>query len=259
MNDEINVAEAAIIVKSLPKARQAEIYHATRNDKPTFKTVAGNAVLAERAKLLTATCAALPKLAALVVHIDPPYAANQESPFNYRDTAYRYPVMPNEEIGNILSKVSAPNCWVFVWTPPNHRDDAKAILRAVGCEIDEEIIWNKTINGKKITFGKGRVVRHTHEILLIARRGNSPLPPTDSVPRSVIEADVEEHSKKPDVFRDLIIRMTPNLEPRVELFARGQPYPGFVAWGNEVTQHRETAIKFERQASSETQPRRKAA
>jgi N6-adenosine-specific RNA methylase IME4 len=49
-----------------------------------------------------------------------------------------------------------------------------------------------------------------------------------------VHADVEEHSKKPDVFRDIIVAMTPNLQPRLELFARGNPYPGFIAWGNEV-------------------------
>jgi N6-adenosine-specific RNA methylase IME4 len=49
------------------------------------------------------------------------------------------------------------------------------------------------------------------------------------MPYSVIDAEVAEHSKKPDKFRE-----TPNLTPRLEMFARGKPYPGFIAWGNEA-------------------------
>jgi N6-adenosine-specific RNA methylase IME4 len=235
MNREINVKEGAQIAETLSKEQQREIYQATRNGKPSFKTMAGNAINAERAKRLSQSCAQLPVLLAQVVHIDAPWAADQESPFNYRDICSYYPVMSDAEIQAILRRVLAPDVWVFMWTTVPLRKRTEKVLENLNCESVAEIVWKKIIRDRH-RRGLGRVVRYTHETLLVYRRGNPPLPPTNSVPDSVIEAEIEEHSKKPDVFRDIIIAMTPNLEPRLELFARGTPYPGFIAWGNEVTQ-----------------------
>ena len=50
--------------------------------------------------------------------------------------------------------------------------------------------------------------------------------------RQIIDAPVEQHSKKPDETRDKIVRLMGDL-PRVELFARQTP-PGWAVWGNEV-------------------------
>jgi N6-adenosine-specific RNA methylase IME4 len=43
---------------------------------------------------------------------------------------------------------------------------------------------------------------------------------------------IEEHSKKPDEFRNLIIELVGDL-PRIELFAR-QKVDGWDCWGNEL-------------------------
>ena len=50
--------------------------------------------------------------------------------------------------------------------------------------------------------------------------------------RQIVESPVEEHSKKPDVVRDLIVELFGD-RPRIELFAR-QRADGWDAWGNEV-------------------------
>lgn len=239
MNGEINVAEAAKIAQMLSRKSQTEIYHAPRNGKENFKTDAGNAILAERARKLAETCAPLPNVKAPVVYIDPALAAKRESPFNYRDTSYHYPVNPATAVEKILGEILADDVWVFMWTTTAHRTKAERILESLKCVSVSEMIWKKILPGGHFR-GLGRVVRNTHETLLIYRRGDPPLPPTNRVPDSVIEAAVEEHSKKPDVFRDIIIAMTPNLGPRLELFARGTAYPGFFAWGNEVKKDDET-------------------
>jgi N6-adenosine-specific RNA methylase IME4 len=49
---------------------------------------------------------------------------------------------------------------------------------------------------------------------------------------SVIEAPVQEHSRKPDKARRMIEAMFPNL-PRIELFARSR-CKGWDAWGQEA-------------------------
>jgi hypothetical protein len=172
MNDEISVADAAMIAKEVSKELQAAIYKATRTGSKTFKTVIGNAIMGERARKLKEKCAELPDIVAQVAHIDAPWRGKRESPFYARETPVHYPTMANEEIANLLRRLKlATDAWVFMWAPRNRRADAAAMLTELGCEIPEEIIWSKTIRGKKIRFGKGRLVRHTHEILLVARRG----------------------------------------------------------------------------------------
>ena len=49
---------------------------------------------------------------------------------------------------------------------------------------------------------------------------------------SVVHSQRREHSRKPDIIRDLIVRAVGDL-PRVELFAR-QKVEGWDVWGNEV-------------------------
>jgi N6-adenosine-specific RNA methylase IME4 len=67
---------------------------------------------------------------------------------------------------------------------------------------------------------------------LIATRGNPPLPPHETVARSVIRGGRREHSRKPEESYHIIERYYPDL-PKLELFAR-HARPGWDAWGNEV-------------------------
>jgi N6-adenosine-specific RNA methylase IME4 len=230
LDGEINVADADKIAEFLSREQQVKIYRATRDGKHSFKTAAGNEIAAERGRLLSLNCAKFPKLVVPVGYVDAPWPEENQSVFNHRHAVAHYPVMSIEQICALpIGDVLAKDAWLFLWTTVAHRQAAVSqVIPAYGCEFVEEIIWVKNV------CGVGWVVRHKHEILLIARRGNPPMPPTGSIPNSVVHADVEEHSKKPDVFRDIIVAMTPNLQPRLELFARGNPYPGFIAWGNEV-------------------------
>ena len=49
----------------------------------------------------------------------------------------------------------------------------------------------------------------------------------------MIEAPVGRHSEKPIIFAEMIETMFPTL-PRLEMFARGKPRPGWDYWGNEA-------------------------
>ena len=48
----------------------------------------------------------------------------------------------------------------------------------------------------------------------------------------IVEAPVEQHSRKPAEVRERIVRLLGDV-PRIELFAR-ERVPGWDAWGNEV-------------------------
>ena len=48
----------------------------------------------------------------------------------------------------------------------------------------------------------------------------------------IVDTPVEEHSKKPDIVSDKIIKIKDELK-RAELFSRNE-YPGWVCVGNEI-------------------------
>ena len=79
-------------------------------------------------------------------------------------------------------------------------------------------------------WGLGHWTRANAEICIIATKGK-PKRISKSV-HSIIDAPVEEHSKKPDEIRDRIVELMGDL-PRIELFARAET-PGWDVWGNEV-------------------------
>lgn len=79
--------------------------------------------------------------------------------------------------------------------------------------------------------GLGQYARGSHEILLFGTRGKAHMPPTDARPKSVQFAPISEHSRKPELFADIIEACSPG--PRLEMFARRQR-PGWAVFGNEV-------------------------
>ena len=93
--------------------------------------------------------------------------------------------------------------------------------------------WVKVKRNKKSDtwfWGLGHWTRANAEICIIATKGK-PKRISKSV-HSIIDAPVEEHSKKPDITRDRIVQLMGDL-PRIELFAREET-PGWDVWGNEV-------------------------
>jgi len=96
-------------------------------------------------------------------------------------------------------------------------------------EYKTNIVWVKT-NLKKP--GIGFYVRGHHELLFICTKGSFVPDQTGKEPiGSVIEADVREHSEKPDIVYEVIEKMYPERK-YLELFAR-EEREGWAAWGNE--------------------------
>lgn len=78
----------------------------------------------------------------------------------------------------------------------------------------------------------GYFARQQHELLLIAKRGEPPMPDPENRPASVVQAPRERHSSKPEIFYDIIERMYPGV-PKIELFARAER-DNWAAWGNQA-------------------------
>ena len=79
-------------------------------------------------------------------------------------------------------------------------------------------------------MGLGRWTRANPEFCILATKGKIKRLRADI--RQLQIHRVEEHSKKPDIFKDLIIDLVGDL-PRIELFAR-QTADGWDSWGNEI-------------------------
>jgi N6-adenosine-specific RNA methylase IME4 len=77
----------------------------------------------------------------------------------------------------------------------------------------------------------GRYTRAEHERCIVAARGNVLNEIADHGVRSVFEAEVGEHSEKPDAFYALVEQLIGG--PYAELFARRQR-AGWLCYGDEM-------------------------
>jgi N6-adenosine-specific RNA methylase IME4 len=160
---------------------------------------------------------------------DPPWDYDAWAPEGqcHSHPAHHYPVMTFEEICALpVGELAADDCVLFLWTTAPWLAKACEVIKAWGFTYKSSLVWDKE------AFGMGYWVRVQHEHLLIAVKGDPPLPPTDRIPVSVIRERRREHSRKPEDSFARIEHMFPTL-PKLELFARTRR-PGWDAWGAEV-------------------------
>lgn len=167
-----------------------------------------------------------------VLLADPPWR------YEYTETESRaienqYPTMTLDQICALgIDELALPDAILFLWVTNPKLAEAFAVLRAWNFEYRTCMVWVKD------QIGMGYYVRQQHELLLIAKRGDLPVPEPANRPSSVIQAPRMAHSAKPPIVHDLIDAMYPEL-PKVELFARGLKRDGWTGWGIESrTQHR---------------------
>jgi len=156
-----------------------------------------------------------------VIYADPPWHYNMKS----RGAENHYPVIDELE----LTKLEIPfakDSILFLWATNAKLKEALTIMASWGFTYKTNLVWVKN------KIGTGFYVRGKHELLLIGRKGDIPTPMEATRPASVIQEDIQEHSKKPDMVYELIESMYPNRK-YLELFAR-QTREGWVSWGDEI-------------------------
>jgi N6-adenosine-specific RNA methylase IME4 len=186
------------------------------------------AAKAERvAQIAAATPAPLSSLGPFpVILADPPWRYEHTGVAGpTRRIENHYPTMSLEEIC-ALEVPAADDCVLFLWVTPPKVAEGIRVLDAWGFNFRTSMVWVKD------KIGMGYYVRQQHEWLMIAKRGNIPLPDPEDRPSSVIQAPRGAHSEKPEEIHKIIERMYPFLE-RCELFAR-KPRDGWASWGNEI-------------------------
>lgn len=204
---------------------------------------------ADRAAELAVRHRALPEVKAGLIYADPAWHEEvwgTETGMD-RHAGNHYPTMSLSDIQALdIASIAADDCILLMWAKTNMLVEAICVLMAWGFVVLEQDpatgFYHPDKSGPqyvsafawiKRNWGNGRWVRDKHEHLLIARRGHPVAPAPGTQLASAIEADNPVHSAKPEVFLDWIDKLWPD-EVKIELNRRGEPRPGWHAWGNEV-------------------------
>ncbi|WP_085908303.1 MT-A70 family methyltransferase [Kiloniella majae] len=128
-----------------------------------------------------------------------------------------------------VSDIAEKDCVLFMWATFPMIHQALELIGAYGFTYKTGGVWHKKTKHGKTAFGTGYIFRSAAELLLVATKGKPKA--LNRSTRNVIEAQVREHSRKPDCTYELIENLYTG--PFIELFAR-QRRAGWDAWGNQL-------------------------
>lgn len=165
-----------------------------------------------------------------IIYADPPWRYWESG---NKNQALHYTTMSIDEICELPVKDIADNdCVLFLWVTYPILQEAFKVIESWGFNYSTcAFVWIKKNKQKDTPFvGCGAWTRANSELCLLATKGN--IMRLDASVSQVVESPIEEHSKKPDIVRELITKLVGEL-PRVELFCRN-PANGWDVWGNEA-------------------------
>lgn len=161
-----------------------------------------------------------------LIYADPPWRYDF-SKDDADEVENHYPTMELSEICALPVGDSAlDDCVLFLWATSPKLEESFRVIAAWGFTYRTCAVWDKE------WIGPGYYFRQRHELLLIATRGNVPVPKPESRPDSIFTERRTAHSRKPEIAYRLLEQMYPEL-PKLELFAREQR-AGWHAWGNQA-------------------------
>jgi len=166
-----------------------------------------------------------------VVYGDPPWRYDFDVESRATEKHYQTLTLPEiinyrDDNGVQITDKFASNCVLFLWATAPKLNEALEVVKAWGFTYKTNLIWVKD------KMGLGWYCRNQHELLLVAEKGEMPLPAPSNRPRSVITAPRTDHSRKPKSLYKVIERAYPNYE-YLELFNRGNKRRRWTGWGNE--------------------------
>lgn len=172
------------------------------------------------------------------IYADPPWQfqnrTGKVAPEHKRLT--RYETMSLSEIISMpISSIAGEKAHLYLWCPNALLPDGLAVMDAWGFEYKGNIVWEKVRkDGQPDGRGVGFYFRNVTELLLFGIKKKSAPNRTLAPARSqvnIIRTMKREHSRKPDEIIPIIESCS--LEPRIELFARGNR-EGWDMWGNQA-------------------------
>lgn len=232
-----NGDELDALAKLSPADRDSIVARAVNGERVSAKTMAKQTVRSNIEISLGAKQRSLPAEKFGVILADPPWRPKVYSRETGLDRSpdNHYRTLELDEIKALaIPTIAADDCVLFLWTTTQFLMAAGEVVTAWGFEYKSHFVWAKN------KVGTGYWNRNKHEILLVATRGAIPAPAPGTQSDSLIEADVGEHSRKPDQFYALIEAHFPSL-PKIELYARAVR-SGWKRWGNEAPTDDATSV-----------------
>ena len=120
------------------------------------------------------------------------------------------------------------NAHLYLWVTNPILPEAFRVMAAWGFDYVTLLTWRKLG-----TLGMGYYFRGDTKHVLFGIRGKAPIA-ANLRARNWFAAPKTGHSRKPDLFYEMVERVSPG--PRLELFARRRRY-GWDVWGNEAPEH----------------------
>ena len=122
---------------------------------------------------------------------------------------------------------------LFIWATFPILPKAIELVKTWGFEYKTiAFVWvkqDRTTNNPK-RYGLGWYTRSNCEVVLLGRKGK--FERQSASVQQVISSTIKEHSKKPDIVRNRILKLCGNELPKIELFARTKIH-GWDTWGND--------------------------
>ena len=157
-----------------------------------------------------------------VVVIDPPWSYGREYDPDSSRVANPYPEMNQDELLK-LNPPFADDCIIFLWTTHRFIWDAKELLDKWGFEYKANLVWDK----EKI--GMGAWLRMQCEFCLVGIKGKPIWNNTKW--RDIIREPRREHSRKPDIFYEMVDEIT--IGRKLDFFSRAER-EGWISYGNDT-------------------------
>ncbi len=169
-----------------------------------------------------------------VIYADPPWSFDNKATGGSHSSGseQKYSTMTLGEVGDLpIQSIAADNAVLFLWVPTALKfSHGLTVLHRWGFDYKTTVYWDKQRIGMGFWFRNS-----VEELLVCLKRGGSVAPFKCQVP-NIIHVPPEEHSTKPEAFRQLIEKATGHFSRRhcVELFGRKE-VPGWTVLGQAVT------------------------
>lgn len=169
-----------------------------------------------------------------IIYADPPWSYKDKCKSGKRGAGFKYDTLSLNDLKKLkVNEIADKNCFLFLWTTFPMMQESLDLINSWGFIYKTVgFVWVKKNKKKNSLFwGMGAVgTRANAEACLMAVKGK-PKRISAGV-HSIIEAPIEQHSKKPDIVRDKIVELCGDL-PKIELFAR-KTVDGWNALGYDI-------------------------
>ena len=172
-----------------------------------------------------------------IIYADPPWSYKVwTAKGGHKSASAHYKTMELRDICSLpVGGVCEKNSVLFMWATFPNLQEAFEVIKAWGFIYKTvAFVWVKMYSNGKPVCGLGYWTRSNAEICLLATKGTPHR--IDKGISQIVFSETGEHSDKPDIVKDRIVKLMGDL-PRIELFARDHT-PLFKndwdCWGNEV-------------------------